>query len=127
MTEKITVYPSNNALHFRPGPRGVSVYNNNVLVGVLTRDESLELGEFLVATAGVAPGWPQLPAGVTGTQVRYTRHIAGVRLGDSEPKVIVTETDKWVIFRVYASTGELLNEVAQLRWEFDTEFERREI
>lgn len=75
--------------------------------------------------------WPTLPDGVTGTQIRYRKILTPpmttkpVRLGGSEPKVIVVETEKYVIWRVFSSSGRDFGEHCTERPEFESEFERR--
>lgn len=76
--------------------------------------------------------WLSLPEGVTGQQVRYRETFESYafpgtryRLGGAEPKAIVTETEGWVIYRVWSSKGKDLGERCISRQEFEAEFERR--
>lgn len=71
--------------------------------------------------------WPPLPDGVTGTQIRCRRIIGRVRLGGAEPKVIVAETERNVIYRAYGANGQFLFERAMAADEFEQEFERRPV
>jgi hypothetical protein len=76
--------------------------------------------------------WPELPPGVSGTQIRYRKiHMppmtsGPVRSGGAEPKVITAETRQHVIYHVYSSGGRDLGERCMKRAEFETEFERKE-
>lgn len=76
--------------------------------------------------------WPTPPAGTEGQQVRY-RKILGppttasrVRIGEAEPKVIVAESAKYVIYQIFSHDGRDLGERVLARTEFDSGFERRQ-
>lgn len=70
--------------------------------------------------------WPPLPEGVTGQEVRYRDCRSGTRLGLLEPKVIVAETDHWVVLAVYSAKGKFLCEEVLSKARFENEFERRD-
>lgn len=74
-------------------------------------------------------GWIPLPHGVTGTQIRHRKIIGNnVRLGGGEPKVIVAETDEWVIYAVHSGgrNSRFITENAVRKEQFENEFERKE-
>jgi len=70
--------------------------------------------------------WPPLPEGVTGTQVRCRQFAVGVRIGGNEPKVILAETEDYVIFKIWSSNDEDLGERVLTKMDFDEKFERRD-
>lgn len=77
--------------------------------------------------------WPALPEGVKGVQIRHRKIFGfsmasdpGVRLGAAEPKVIVAETDQWIVYAIYGADGRYLGERTHLRSGFQEFFERRE-
>lgn len=78
-------------------------------------------------------GWVLPPQAVQVTEGQLIRHrrmfnssptSGGVRVGGSEPKVIVAETRQFVVYRTWADDGRDLGESCVSRDEFDQEFER---
>lgn len=76
--------------------------------------------------------WPALPDGVTGVQIRHSATyeppmtIRPTRLGDAEPKVIVAETQSYVIYRTWsADRTRDFGEHCMTRGDFEQTFERK--
>lgn len=73
--------------------------------------------------------WPPLPDGATGQQIRRRKivEISGkvIRVGGLEPKAIIAETNRFVIYRVWSESGRDLGERCLELTEFEEEFERR--
>lgn len=96
----------------------------NFLTGWL-QSEGYEEAPATSDTPSQTDVWPPLPDGVTGTQVRCRQFAVGVRLGGAEPKVLVAETENYVIFKIWSSNHEDLGERVLTKVEFDDKFERR--
>lgn len=77
------------------------------------------------AEATLSDAWPELPKDAPdGVQVRYKVVPGGVRRGGAEPKVVVAETEQFVVYRVWSSYGRDLGERCMPRGDFEAEFER---
>lgn len=71
--------------------------------------------------------WPMPPVTPRlkmGQLIRYRKTAQGTRFGRSEPKVIVTESREFVIYRVWSSDGKDLGERAVDKGAFEEHYER---
>lgn len=96
----------------------------NFLTGWL-QSEGYEEAPATSDTPSPVDTWPPLPKGVTGTEIRARYIAGGVRVSGAEPKVIVAETEGYVIFKVWSAKGRDLGERVLTKSDFEEQFERR--